>query len=169
MKNLSYLIILFFAINFSSCGDMNEFTPTVQDPNAEWKLSYVTGFLTGRDDQITSGSERFEAVANPATGQLVITHYFLDDRRAWFGSAPKDVKIINTANGPEIEIEYRQESTDPGTAVAIAARFKCEIILSFSQVGRGTFSKIPVRVRRTYQDASLFGFEKVNNYLAPTK
>ena len=48
-----------------------------------------------RDDQITSGSERFEALANPATGQLVITHYFLDDRRAWFGSAPKDVKVIS--------------------------------------------------------------------------
>ena len=42
MKNFSYLIILLFSITLASCGDINEFTPTVENPNANWKLSWFT-------------------------------------------------------------------------------------------------------------------------------
>jgi uncharacterized lipoprotein YehR (DUF1307 family) len=161
MKNFSYLIILLFSITLVGCGDINEFTPTVQDPNAEWKLLYNKSSLTPITTP-ASLSEKFTYTINKSTNRITITHHFIDDRRVWFTNQPKEVKLTNTTVGPQIEITYHQESYSTNSSVVSDALFQWEHEFSFSQIGRGAGAKIPVLIRRTYKDVNLFGFDKVD-------
>jgi hypothetical protein len=161
MKNFSYLIILLFSITLASCGDINEFTPTVQVPDAEWKMSYVTSLPGSPTTTIASSPEKFQGIIDNTNRTITINHTFHDDSRAWFSSTP-DVKLVNTVTGPQIEITYKQISSVPASLPNQLSSFPWSHTFNFTQAGRGSFVKIPVLIRRTYMDASLFGFDKLD-------
>lgn len=168
MKNLSYLIILLFAITLSSCGDMNEFTPTVQAPDAEWKMSFVNT-IPGSSNASTQGvPEKFEPKFDYTNRTLTINHTFHDDARAIFDRNPV-VNIVSTVSGPQIEITYKQIDFIPLSTTNVLVPFPFTHSFTFAEVGRGKTARIPVIVRRTYMHPSLFGFDKVDNvrYINP--
>jgi hypothetical protein len=168
MKNLSYLIILLFAITLSSCGDINEFTPTVQAPNAEWKMSFVNTIAGSPTTTSQSVPEKFDPKFDYTNKTLTINHVFHDDTRAWFGNAA-DVKVVPTVTGPQIEITYTQITDVTNSLPNQVSAFPWTHTFTFAEIGRGTTARIPVVIRRTYRNTSLFGFDKVDNvrYITP--
>ncbi|MBL7789716.1 MAG: hypothetical protein JNL75_07830 [Chitinophagales bacterium] len=163
MKNFSYLVVLLLSMTLAGCGDIGEFTPRVENPDVEWKLSYFRSIFLARTNESSISNEKFDAYVDAANSQIVIVHNFLDDQRAWFGNEPLEVNVIQTANGPEVEIVYQQITIDPSTSANQLGLFKWEIYLKYSQIGKGKYAKVPVKIRRTYKDASTFGFDKVDN------
>jgi len=168
MKNFSYFIILLFAVTLTSCGDINEFTPTVQAPDAEWKMSFVTTIAGSPTTTSQSMPERFVSTFDYTNRSMTINHVFHDDSRAWFGYNA-DVKLVNTVTGPQIEINYKQISKTTNSLPNQVSAFPWTHSFSFSEIGRGKYVRIPVIVRRSYNDVDLFGFDKVDNirYINP--
>lgn len=158
MKNFSYLIILLFSLTLVGCGDINEFTPTVQSPDANWKISYFTSFNpvyhTTNQDRPASFKWSRDISGNRITIKQVLNH----DVRA--NTWSQEVKTTN--NDSKIEITYTQTSTIPsGGTVPAATTF--EHFLDYSEVGRGTGASIPVKVRTVYNNPAI-GSNTEDNY-----
>ena len=168
MKNFSYLIILLFSITLASCGDINEFTPTVENPDAEWKLSHLTSPQGSPSTPASSFPESFKAKLSNNNRTLTITHNFHDDSRAWFDPNPTVIPV-NTPTGLHIDIVYKQISNSPQSTPAVLQNFPWTHTFNVSEVGRGKYAKFNVKVRRTYLNSTLFGFDKVNDYVGPTE
>lgn len=162
MNKFAYLVLAFFALTLASCGDINEFTPTVQSPDAEWKVSYVTSLMGSPTTTIQSTPEEFKAVVNSSAKTITLNHTFYDDSRAWFSNNP-EVKMISTVRGPQIEITYKQISETSNSLPNQLSAFPWTHTFAFADMGRGATAKIPVIVRRTYTNSALFGFDKVDN------
>ncbi len=149
MKNFSYLIVLLFSITLASCGDMNEFTPKVENPDADWKLTFTNSFM----DYFTTRTEKpvaFTYSIDETNRKIAIFHRVHNDARAILRP-----NVTITDNGTVIDIVYLESS--PALISGAFVEGSSEFIHNFnySQKGRGAGARIMVRVRYEYPKPQL--------------
>ena len=147
MKHISLLILALFSLVITSCGDINsQFVPTVENPNSNWNLTFLNNFSPIKFDPKTV---IFSHSFDDANSQLTIEYSFTHDKRADWDQA---VSIVN--NGTTIDIVYTQNRTIPSGAVTQASTdFKH--VFTYSNIGKGEGSEIPVRIRKVYTNPAL--------------
>jgi hypothetical protein len=158
MKNFSYLIVLLFSITLASCGDMNEFTPKVENPDVAWKLSYYTSF---NPDYATSNitlPASFKWSRDISAKRIAIKQVLNHDVRA--NTWTQDVKTTN--NDTKIEITYTQTGSITSLAT-VQASTTFEHFIDYSIAGKGSGAAIPVKVKIVYTNPAL-GFNTEENY-----
>lgn len=144
MKNFSYLIILLFSISLTSCGDINEFTPKVENPDAEWKLSFANSFM----DYFTTRNDKplaFTYSIDETNKRITIFHRVHNDARAILRP-----NVTVTDNGTVIDIVYVESSPALISGAFVEGSTEFTHNFTYSQKGRGTGARIMVRVRFEY-------------------
>jgi len=149
MKNFSYLIVLLFSIVLSSCGDMNEFTPVVQNPDADWKLTFSNSFM----DYFTTRTDKplaFTYSLDETNKRITIFHRVHNDARAVLRP-----NVTITDNGTVIDIVYVESSPGVISGAYVEGSTEFTHNFTYSQKGRGAGAKIMVRVRFEYPKPQL--------------
>lgn len=149
MKNFSYLIVLLFSITLASCGDMNEFTPKVVNPDADWKITFTNSFMTYFTTN-TAKPQEFTPSINESNGSFSIFHRVHNDARAEL----KPMVTI-TDNGTVIDIVYTESSPALISGAYTPGATEFTHNFTYAQKGRGTGGKIMVRVRFDYPKPQL--------------
>lgn len=159
MKNFSYLIILLFSITLVGCGDINEFTPTVQAPDASWKLSYFTSNSIIPYISTQSYPQNIKWSIDKASKMITIDQTIHVEKKAsgWL----QDVKTTN--NDTRIEITYTQIDTVNTQVLGNYGALVFKHFINYSEIGRGNGASIPVKVRTVYRTPSV-GSNTEDNY-----
>ncbi len=158
MKNFSYLIILLFSITLASCGDINEFTPTVENPNANWKLSWFTSNSPIPYTSTQDYPKAFKGSIDKTNKQIIIDQTIHVEKKA----AKWNLDVRTTNNDTKIEITYTQKDTVNTFVNTNLSALVYKHFINYSEIGRGTGESIPVKVRIIYTEA--IGTNSEDNY-----
>lgn len=149
MKNFSYFVIFLFSLAIVGCGDINEFTPTVVSPDAEWKLVYtnsISDYFTTRLDKPVD----FRYSIDETNKKITIFQRVHNDARAILKP-----NITVTDNGTVIDIVYVESSPGVISGAFVEGSSEFTHNFTYSAKGRGTGAPVLVRVRYEYPKPAL--------------
>lgn len=149
MKNFSYLVVLLLSMTLAGCGDIGEFTPRVENPDAEWKLTFTNSF----SDYFTTRTDKplaFTYSIDETNRRITVFQRVHNDARAILRP-----NVTVTDNGTVIDIAYVESSPGVISGAFVEGSTEFTHNFTYSQKGRGTGAKIMVRVRYEYPKPQL--------------
>lgn len=153
MKHITYLALVLFGFIFSGCGDINEFTPTVSNPDVEWKLLYVTSPSPTYYQSTVDYPEKFTYTIDENSRTIQFKHTVHNDKRAVLKPT---VTVLNTSYGVVIDLLYKETTNTINNNAVVVSATTFTHNFNYSQKGGGIYKNIIVKTRFEYPTAGFY-------------
>lgn len=150
MKKYAYLTILLCSMAIASCGDINVYTPAVENPNQDWQLEHKIDFFQALTT--TPSGTPFTYTTENSNGEklLFIKNVIITDSK----TEMKPYTLV-TNGGKNIELTYRDESPAGSTSLGAQKNTEMRHYFVIRQTGKGTGANIPVTIKYVFSNPNL--------------